>query len=330
MADRALLLGINEYESVPSLRGCENDVENMYGLLTGTFGFPADGIQRLTSKQVTRAKVEHLMRWLFEGASPGDRRVFHFSGHGSYTVDLDGDEGDGRDELICLYDMDFNDANSYFIDDQLRDWIKTLPGGVQLLVVMDNCHSGTGTRKIQPVGSPLPPRKVPLMDPGATLARAATRGMRSLGPELAGESVRAMAEAAMDPGSADAVLVRFVEPPPEIARRAAAAGMRRSITLGPSLREIDPGMNHVLLAACRDDQTAADATIDGKPCGAFTYHLCRILRDAGPDLARDELTRRLTEGWPRATSPRCRSSRARPKTARSSGGPPSRAGNRRS
>jgi len=36
----------------------------------------------------------------------------------------------------------------------------------------------------------------------------------------------------------------------------------------------------VLIAACRDDQTSADAFLDGKYRGALTYHLWRALRDA--------------------------------------------------
>ena len=38
--------------------------------------------------------------------------------------------------------------------------------------------------------------------------------------------------------------------------------------------------NAVLIAACRDDQTSADAYIDGKYRGAHTWYLCRSLRDA--------------------------------------------------
>ncbi len=38
--------------------------------------------------------------------------------------------------------------------------------------------------------------------------------------------------------------------------------------------------NAVLLAACRDDQTSADAWIDGRYHGAHTFYLCRSLRDA--------------------------------------------------
>jgi hypothetical protein len=36
----------------------------------------------------------------------------------------------------------------------------------------------------------------------------------------------------------------------------------------------------VLIAACRDDQTSADAYIDGKYRGAHTWYLCRSLREA--------------------------------------------------
>ena len=42
--------------------------------------------------------------------------------------------------------------------------------------------------------------------------------------------------------------------------------------------------NAVLLAACRDDQTSADAWIDGGYHGAHTYHLCRTLANGTRDL----------------------------------------------
>jgi hypothetical protein len=38
--------------------------------------------------------------------------------------------------------------------------------------------------------------------------------------------------------------------------------------------------NAVLIAACRDDQTSADAFIDGKYRGAHTWYLCKSLRNA--------------------------------------------------
>jgi hypothetical protein len=43
--------------------------------------------------------------------------------------------------------------------------------------------------------------------------------------------------------------------------------------------------NAVLIAACRDDQTSADAWIDGAYHGAHTYYLCRALANGGRDLS---------------------------------------------
>jgi hypothetical protein len=42
--------------------------------------------------------------------------------------------------------------------------------------------------------------------------------------------------------------------------------------------------NAVLIAACRDDQTSADAWIDGGYHGAHTFYLCRALANGGRDL----------------------------------------------
>ena len=49
----------------------------------------------------------------------------------------------------------------------------------------------------------------------------------------------------------------------------------------------------MLLAACRDNQTAADAHFAGEFHGAFTYHLTRILREVGPGCGLPSLIQRL-------------------------------------
>lgn len=51
----------------------------------------------------------------------------------------------------------------------------------------------------------------------------------------------------------------------------------------------------VLMAACRSDQTAADAFLDGRYNGAFTYHLVRTLKsDSG--LPRSEVLKLVSKG----------------------------------
>src|SRR3954463_3582496 len=115
MADKALLIGINDYETVGRLRGCVNDVMSMEALLTGKFGFKS--VRKLLNGEAKKDEVKKQMAWLFQRVSPGDRLVYHFSGHGSYTADEDGDEEDGADELICLCDMSFANRSSYLLDD---------------------------------------------------------------------------------------------------------------------------------------------------------------------------------------------------------------------
>jgi hypothetical protein len=283
MADKALLLGINTYKKVNSLRGCVNDVDNMRKLLTETFGFSPANVKVLLNDKVVKKDVKAQMAWLFKDAKPNDRVVFHYSGHGSQTVDLDDDEDDGADELLCLYDMDFDDPDTYLLDDELRDWTKKLPAGVQLTIVLDSCHSGTGTRMLMTPVAGKPNKQVPMMvDSNATVARALTGNAQARG---LGATDAALI--ATDPQHDDLVRVRFVEPPPAIKEAIEARGTKaaRGLVVAP--------LNHVLLAGCKHNQTSADATIEGTPNGAFTFHLCKTIRAGGTRLERKDLINRV-------------------------------------
>ncbi len=147
MAKRALLVGINAYpDPRNALRGCVNDVKQMLRVLVDHFGFAADtGVRTLTDTRATTAAITAGLRWLVGGTRPGDVLVFHYSGHGSQVPDRHGDEGnDGLDEIICPYDLDWNDP---FTDDDLHAIVGGVPAGANLAVVLDCCHSGTGLRE---------------------------------------------------------------------------------------------------------------------------------------------------------------------------------------
>lgn len=55
-------------------------------------------------------------------------------------------------------------------------------------------------------------------------------------------------------------------------------------------------MNHVLWAACRDNQTSMETNIGGAIRGVFTYYFCRRLRAAGPAGIRRYALDRLVTG----------------------------------
>lgn len=131
-------------------------------------------------------------------------------------------------------------------DDDLRGAFSELPVGANLDVFLDSCFSGTGTREL-----------------GALAAASAENQLT----------------------------YRYIEPPtdygffldsdPTIPVRG---------ILKPSKGEkqvvLVRGLNHVLWSGCRDNQTSAEAPIDGVYRGIFTYALCKVLRGAGPGVTR--------------------------------------------
>jgi hypothetical protein len=154
MAKKALLVGLNHYpDPENTLKGCVNDVRQVSDLLCSHFGFAADGaIRLLTDARATTGAIVNRLHWLLDGATAGDVLVFHYSGHGSQVPDRHGDElDDGLDEIICPYDVDWNDP---FTDDDLFAIVKDLPAGVNLTVILDCCHSGTGLRELVRSGRP--------------------------------------------------------------------------------------------------------------------------------------------------------------------------------
>jgi len=82
-------------------------------------------------------------------------------------------------------------------------------------------------------------------------------------------------------------------PPPSLKAFRNVEGLRRR-----RLREalLEKGLvHHVLWAACRDDQTSADAHIAGGYHGAFTYYFCKELRQCKNKLSRSELLGKIRQ-----------------------------------
>lgn len=242
MAKRALLVGINKYKIPGSdLSGCVNDVTNIRDILLKYFGFNTQDIRVLVDERATKENILNRIKWLLNNATEGDALLFHYSGHGSQVADRDGDElKDKMDEILCPHDMDWED--NFITDDDLRELFENLPCGVNLELLLDCCHSGTGTREML--------------------------GINSLPIELS-----------FNP--------KFILPPVDIACRADDDMEVKRLFKSSS------SMNHVLFAGCRDNQTSADAYINGSYNGAFTYYLAKHLRDTQGNISREELIKRL-------------------------------------
>ena len=150
MISKAVLVGVNKYAIAGAdLQGCVNDVTNVRDILLTYFKFDVENIRVLADDRATKEAILDRLKWLVRDTSIGDRLLFHFSGHGSQIRDRDGDElKDHLDEILCPYDMNWD--GTYILDDELDNIFSRLPEGVHLEVILDSCHSGTGTRQIMP------------------------------------------------------------------------------------------------------------------------------------------------------------------------------------
>lgn len=138
---KACLVGINYTGTPNQLYGCENDVKKIHHVLTSKYGYESHNITILTEKtrlKPTRRNILLQFVRLLVESKAGDQLFFGFSGHGYSIEDKDGDEDDGKDEIIITCE------NHYIVDDEFRRLTQQyMKPGVQLFGFFDNCHSGT-------------------------------------------------------------------------------------------------------------------------------------------------------------------------------------------
>ncbi len=151
----ALIIGVSDYihfgdEAGGDLAGAERDARVMRDVLVERWGFPDENIRLLLNHEATKAAItEAMTEWLPENARSGDQITIYFAGHGSQMWDEDGDEDDGLDETIAPADVRPETTEFDISDDLMREWLAALPTD-NVVVALDNCNSGTGTRAAVP------------------------------------------------------------------------------------------------------------------------------------------------------------------------------------
>lgn len=141
----ALLIGINYYDHPENrLTGCINDIKMMRNYLIQNKGYLSENILVLrdddnTFEKPTRNTILSKMNQLMEKANLNNSSeiFFHYSGHGTFQKDTNGDEVDKRDELIVPSDL------LMISDDEIRNIFNKLNSNTTLYTVMDCCYSGT-------------------------------------------------------------------------------------------------------------------------------------------------------------------------------------------
>jgi|GEM_PF-4604426 len=158
----ALLVGISYYPEFPNpILTASNDMELVEEMLSKQ-EFPSKNIIKIYEKNATHEGMHDGFNKLLSSVSSGDVVYYHFSGHGCQIPDIgEKDEDDGYDEVMMPYDspkLDEEDPDFmekvqlFFTDDEFNYYLNRLREKLgkqgQIVVVMDCCHSGTGTRDV--------------------------------------------------------------------------------------------------------------------------------------------------------------------------------------
>lgn len=207
----ALVIGISDYIHFDDIEGgdlpgAEHDARAIRDALVGRWGFPEENVRMLLNGQATRAAMEEgVVEWLGESARPGDNVVVYFAGHGSQMWDESGDEDDGLDETLAPADVSPTSTEFDISDDTFGEWLEAIPT-TNVVVVMDNCNSGTGTRDATPFSrSRQLGRDIESIEKPATVARRALPGQEDeTGFDAGGAQVLELAAAQPHQAAVDA------------------------------------------------------------------------------------------------------------------------------
>lgn len=133
-----------------------NDILLIKNALTKQ-GFSDTNISILKDEKANKKSIVNAFNDLIAKAQEGDIVVIHYSGHGQQIFDDNNDEIDGFDESLVPWDApayfgkipNYTGSN-HIRDDELGMVIRQLRTKVgnngHVIVILDSCHSGTGTR----------------------------------------------------------------------------------------------------------------------------------------------------------------------------------------
>ena len=267
---KALLVGINNYRDAP-LRGCIKDVLQLKALLQRYYSFSGEAIRLLLDEEATSTNITAGLEWLAKGRAESDGlRVFHYSGHGSYLADKNGDEPDGRDE--CLVPYDYQKAGM-LTDDKLKILYDRFPRTGNLTLVMDCCHSGSIQKAVEPdvLYRFLPVSTEEQQHIDAAAARFAEEQQDFVVNQLLTLRGQELSETELR-DKVRRLMVSFEK------KRFGDIRVREA---------------NILLASCRPDQQAADAPIAGEYHGAFTYFLAEAIAQANGQITYRQLAEQV-------------------------------------
>jgi formylglycine-generating enzyme required for sulfatase activity len=137
----ALVVGNNEYRTLPKLKTAEADAREVAAILKDAYGFETTVLINATRQQIVSALSGYRRK-----LGPEAKLLIYYAGHGI-------NDKDAEKAYWLPVDADRDDTSNWIIADEITTALKVIPAR-HVLVVSDSCYSGTLTRGL---GESLPP-----------------------------------------------------------------------------------------------------------------------------------------------------------------------------
>jgi len=261
MRRKSLLIGINYTGSKHALRGCQADVDNMARFLVSR-GYPSNpnSMVVLTDARTgpfypSGHNMLAAIDWLV--SEPNTINFLHYSGHGGQVRDPDGDRASGYDDTIVPVDFE---KNGQLDSDTLhKHLVSKLHPSSTLFVVFDCCHSGSAIE--------LPFVYRSDADGNVTLVDSVKQGLHLM------KSAQNLLQGGFSMTKVNDAKV-LLAGATSFFQGLKHRGEPQQDGLGEEHFVEDWRSEHknvTMYSGCRDDQTSADASIQGENVGAMSW-----------------------------------------------------------
>ncbi|RMD39256.1 hypothetical protein DV735_g5876, partial [Chaetothyriales sp. CBS 134920] len=272
---KALLIGINYYGSSHQLQGCESDVNNMIAWLIsrGYSTHPRDMVVMTQSRgpgpyYPVGSNIIAAMNWLV--SEPECALFLHYSGHGGQIPDPTGSRRSGLESTIVP--LDFEVHGQIPGDILHQHLVSALPQNSTLFVIFDCCHSGSAL-ELPWVYKTDDDGNVSLMDnvqAGFELAAEASCLIQG------GFSVDKLGAARHLISGASDFFHSLKHQLHDEEDGAPTEGLRNRHDFAQDWSREERSV--FMFSGCKDDQTSADAFIQGKHVGAMSDAFLRVMK----------------------------------------------------
>ncbi|KAL6246894.1 hypothetical protein RBB50_006201 [Rhinocladiella similis] len=269
---KALLIGINYFGSGHQLEGCIDDVRNVQEFLVSrNYSTHPKDMVVLTDNSDPRGpyfptghNILAAMRWLV--SEPGCLCFLHYSGHGGQVPDNgDGRSSSGFDDTIVPVDFERNGQIPSGV--LHRELVSGLANGCVLSILFDCCHSGSAV-ELPFVYRTDDDGNVNLMDnlkQGAELIGEASHLIRGdFSYDSEGEARHLLAGA-----------TSFFRSLKHQYDGDYQEGLQENNDYDDWARE---GKSVFMFSGCKDEQTSADAFINGRHVGAMSWAFLETMK----------------------------------------------------